>query len=60
MQVKLKAEVLAEPVLVGRERELKKLQLLLESVSEGFCKTVFVAGEAGTGARQLVAEFRQK
>ena len=32
---KLESRVLADPVLVGRERELKELQILLDSVVKG-------------------------
>jgi len=53
----LESRVLADPVLVGRERELKELQILLDSVVKGKGKTVFVSGEAGTGKTRLVREF---
>ena len=51
------SRVLAEPVLVGRESELKELRFFLDSVVEGKGKTVFVSGEAGTGKTRLVKEF---
>jgi predicted ATPase len=55
--VSLRAGVLAEPVLVGRERELKELESFLKSAIEGKGKTVFVSGEAGTGKSKLALEF---
>ncbi len=53
----MKADVLAEPVLVGRERELEELMRCLDSVVEGKGTTVFVSGEAGSGKTRLVNEF---
>ena len=55
--IRLKAGVLAEPVLVGRERELEELEALLNSALEGKGKTVFVSGEAGAGKTRLTREF---
>jgi predicted ATPase len=52
-----KLGVLAEPVLVGREKELEELQSLLNSAVEGKGKTVFVLGEAGSGKTRLAREF---
>ncbi|MCW4029189.1 MAG: DUF2791 family P-loop domain-containing protein [Candidatus Bathyarchaeota archaeon] len=49
--------VLADPVLVGRERELSQLQRLLEAALKGRGNTVFVSGEAGAGKTRLVKEF---
>ena len=49
--------VLAEPVLVGRERELEELESFLNSAFEGKGKTVFVSGEAGSGKTRLTREF---
>ena len=49
--------VLAEPVLVGRERELEELQSFLNSALEGKGKTVFVSGEAGSGKTRIAREF---
>ena len=54
---RLKSRVLAEPVLVGRERELEELRFLLDSAIEGKGSTVFVSGEAGSGKTRLVNEF---
>jgi tetratricopeptide (TPR) repeat protein/KaiC/GvpD/RAD55 family RecA-like ATPase len=55
--VRLKAGVLAEPVLVGRERELEELESFLNSTVEGKGKTIFVSGEAGSGKTRLTREF---
>jgi tetratricopeptide (TPR) repeat protein len=49
--------VLAEPVLVGRERELETLQHYLDLAVQGKGTTVFVSGEAGSGKTRLVNEF---
>ncbi len=57
MVLRLKTGVLAEPVLVGRERELEELQRCLDSAVEGKGTTVFVSGEAGTGKTRLVNEL---
>ena len=53
----LKSGVLAEPVLVGRERELEQLQHYLDLATQGKGATVFVSGEAGSGKTRLVNEF---
>jgi tetratricopeptide (TPR) repeat protein/KaiC/GvpD/RAD55 family RecA-like ATPase len=55
--VRLKARVLAEPVLVGRERELEELMRCLDSAFEGKGTTVFVSGEAGSGKTRITTEF---
>jgi KaiC/GvpD/RAD55 family RecA-like ATPase len=52
-----KSSVLAEPVLVGREKELGELQSYLNSAVQGKGKTVFVSGEAGSGKTRLTREF---
>ena len=49
--------VLAEPVLVGREREIEVLQQYLDATAENKGITVFISGEAGTGKTRLVNEF---
>ena len=49
--------IIAEPTLVGREKELEELQSLLNAAKEGKGKTVFVSGEAGSGKTRLVTEF---
>jgi len=53
----LKTGVLAEPVLVGREKELQELRSLLNAAGEGNGKTVFVSGEAGSGKTRIAHEF---
>jgi predicted ATPase len=53
----VKAVVLTEPVLVGRERELEELMRSLDSAAAGKGTTVFVSGEAGAGKTRLVNEF---
>ena len=53
----MKAKVLAEPALVGREQELKELQKYLSLVLKGEGNTVFVSGEAGAGKSRLAREF---
>lgn len=53
----MESRLLAEPVLVGREKELEELQRCLASAKEGKGKTVFIRGEAGTGKTRLVKEF---
>ena len=52
-----KTRVLAEPALVGREKELEELEKLLDSAALGRGKTVFVSGEAGSGKTRLANEF---
>ena len=53
----MKTQILAEPALVSRERELEELQNDLESAIQGKGRTVFVAGEAGSGKTRLTREF---
>ena len=53
----IRAGVLAEPVLVGREKELEQLESFLNSALKGKGKTVFVSGEAGSGKTRLAKEF---
>ena len=55
--VMLKTGVLAEPVLVGREKELEELQHYLDGAVEGKGNTVFISGEAGSGKTRLTHEF---
>jgi predicted ATPase len=50
-------KVLAEPVFVGREQELKDLAQLLERTVAGKGSTIFISGEAGSGKTRLVTEF---
>jgi predicted ATPase len=49
----LKPGILAEPVLVGRERELEELRRYLDSAIEGKGSTVFISGEAGNGKTRI-------
>ena len=51
------SEVLPEPVLVGRERELEELNRELQTAIEGKGRTVFISAEAGIGKTRLVTEF---
>jgi predicted ATPase len=48
---------MSDPVFVGRETELRKLNTFLETASQGKTQVVFIAGEAGAGKSSLVAEF---
>ena len=57
MKKKLKCDMLAEPILVGRESELKELKKILKATLEGKGNTVFVSGEAGSGKTRLTKEF---
>jgi tetratricopeptide (TPR) repeat protein len=53
----LKPRILAEPSLVGREKELEQLESFLESAFAGKGTTTFISGEAGSGKTRLVTEF---
>jgi tetratricopeptide (TPR) repeat protein len=53
----LKTGFLADPVLVGREREFEELQHHLDLAIQGKGTTVFISGEAGSGKTRLVKEF---
>jgi predicted ATPase len=53
----LNSRILAEPALVGRERELEELQQHLDLAVQGKGTTVFVSGEAGSGKTRLITEF---
>lgn len=55
--LRLKISALAEPVLVGRKRELDDLMRSLDSAFNGKGTTVFVSGEAGSGKTRLANEF---
>jgi predicted ATPase len=50
-------EALNPPVIVGREKELEKLQLILKAAIQGTGKTVFVSDEEGAGKTTLIKEF---
>ena len=51
------SEPLAEPILVGREKELDELKRCLDSALSGKGVTVFISGEAGAGKTRLTTEF---
>jgi tetratricopeptide (TPR) repeat protein len=53
----LNSNVLPEPVLVGRENEMEKLESFLEATIKGKGGTVFLSGEAGSGKSRLSREF---
>jgi len=55
--LRLKAGILAEPALFGRECELEELLRCLNSSVEGSGTTIFVSGEAGSGKTRLTREF---
>jgi predicted ATPase len=48
---------MSNPVFVGREAELHKLETFLEKAALGQAQVVFLAGEAGAGKSSLVSEF---
>lgn len=48
---------MSDPVFVGRETELRKLNTFLQTASQGKMQVVFLAGEAGAGKSSMVAEF---
>jgi tetratricopeptide (TPR) repeat protein len=56
----LKYQVLPEPKMVGREKELVELQHCLDSAISGNGRTIFVSGEAGSGKTRLALEFLEK
>jgi predicted ATPase len=53
----LNSQGLAEPVLVGRDKELEELCRYFELVTEGKGKTIFISAEAGVGKTRLLEEF---
>jgi tetratricopeptide (TPR) repeat protein len=53
----LRSRLPTQPVLVGREREIKQLTKHLDSAIDGKGATVFVCGEAGVGKTRLVNDF---
>ena len=54
---KLSSGTLAEPILVGREKELEELERCLDEALLGTGATVFISGEAGAGKTRLTTEF---
>ncbi len=53
----MEQKTLAEPVLVGRERELDELHHFLQLAADGRGRTVFISAEAGVGKTRLLQEF---
>lgn len=53
----VKSRLPAEPVLVGRDEEIKQLMRCLDSALSGKGTTVFIYGEAGVGKTRLANEF---
>jgi tetratricopeptide (TPR) repeat protein len=49
--------MLAEPALIGRERELTELEQYLTDTLKGQGGTVFISGEAGSGKTRIATEF---
>jgi tetratricopeptide (TPR) repeat protein len=53
----LKNATLPDPVLMGRNSELRELKRCLDLALTGKGKTVFISGEAGSGKTRLATEF---
>src|SRR5690606_1480383 len=53
-----KRSYLNSSVLVGRDKELKTLEAVIEQAGNGHGKAVFVAAPAGVGKSRLVQEFK--
>jgi tetratricopeptide (TPR) repeat protein len=49
-----------QPEMVGREKELKELEVYLDRAAEGQGSTLFVTGEAGIGKTRLVDELKRE
>lgn len=49
--------MVAEPPLIGREKELGRLSELLDRAMEGSGKLILLSGEAGIGKTRLAMEF---
>jgi tetratricopeptide (TPR) repeat protein len=49
--------ILAEPIIVGREKELEQLHYFSELASQRQGKTVLISAEAGIGKTRLLREF---
>jgi tetratricopeptide (TPR) repeat protein len=52
--------MVATDTFVGRQKQLARLEALLEQALAGAGQTCFVLGEAGSGKTSLVAEFAQR
>lgn len=50
----------ARPLFVARERELEKLDMMLEGALSGRGRVAFVTGEAGDGKTALIDEFAHR
>ncbi|HEX8206000.1 MAG TPA: ATP-binding protein, partial [Solirubrobacteraceae bacterium] len=48
------------PPLVGRERELERLDALLEDLDGGGARCVAIEGEPGIGKTRLLAALRER
>jgi tetratricopeptide (TPR) repeat protein len=53
----LRPRLPAEPVLVGRDKEIERLMRCLDLALSGKGTTLFIYGEAGVGKTRLVNEF---
>ncbi len=51
------AQVLNEPIFVGRKQEIAELNHLLNDAIDGRGTTAFISGEAGSGKTRLAKEF---
>jgi predicted ATPase len=48
-----------QPEMIGRDHELRELQLYLDKAEKGLGNAVFISGEAGIGKTKLVNELKQ-
>jgi tetratricopeptide (TPR) repeat protein len=53
-------KVLVSPILVGRDRELEALDVVIDHACAGEGQTLMIAGEAGIGKSRLIAEARRQ
>jgi len=53
----LNSRLTAEPILVGRDQEIKQLMQHFDSALNGKGVTIFIFGEAGVGKTRLANEF---
>ena len=60
LEEKPRYKAIAKPVFVARERELSKMQALLNMAFSGQGQVVFVTGGAGRGKTALLNEFVQR